>query len=413
MGNTNASQAFACSGAFLNCSNYAANTELIRQETEEEEEGNERAAPALHDVATPPTLTMIAAPTTITQKVNTATTERSFGKKAGLWVDTSSNDKPQRPPVTKKAGLWVDEDRSQSEPLPPESEYDNRAATRDLIQQHRKNVDLLKRSLSKHALYNAIKHDDLWLLRYLLSHKTVANALPAAENFLVYRHKMRLDEKDIRHEPPSAACAVSAAYFNCISDHSMVFCQPDPNRGIVLYMKLTGVDQTKLAAISDQEWPFWYILEWMFQSLDCVTRRTGRLTKGIRFIDLDNFSLSQNNRETMNRNAQNARDCQDHYPQMLASVFMLNVPSFFQMCFRMMKPLLPKRFVEKFDILPKLHTKRLLPHMRLEDIPKKYGGSNETWPPTSNSNRNKEGKDNDRWQATIALVKDSSHLVEV
>jgi hypothetical protein len=48
----------------------------------------------------------------------------------------------------------------------------------------------------------------------------------------------------------------------------MVFGQPDPDRGVVVYVHLAGIDQTKLATIPDSEWPFWYFLEWMFQSLD-------------------------------------------------------------------------------------------------------------------------------------------------
>jgi hypothetical protein len=71
----------------------------------------------------------------------------------------------------------------------------------------------------------------------------------------------------------------------------MVFCHLDPDHGIVMYLTLAGLDQSAMAKISDDDWPFWYFLEWMFQSLDHVTRRTGRLMKGIRFLDLKGSSL--------------------------------------------------------------------------------------------------------------------------
>ena len=306
-----------------------------------------------------------------------------------------------------KAGVWVDEDRSRSEPLPLSSPHDNRPATRDLIQKHHADIAKFKKALSRHPLYDPIKHDALWLLRFLLSHHTVKEALPAATAFLKYRHALKLDDHDLRRLPPSAANSVTAPFFECCDPDAMVFSHPDPDRGVVLYIQLAAIHQTQLASIPDPKWPFWYFLEWMFQILDSVTRRTGRLTKGIRFIDLHEYHMGLNHRDTVNRNAKNARDCQDYYPQMLASVFVMNAPSFFSLCFRIVKPLLPKRFVEKFDILPKNHTEKLLPFMSLEDVPTKYGGNNEHWALISRRVRSKD------WQATIELVKASSRLVEV
>jgi hypothetical protein len=323
-----------------------------------------------------------------------------------LGIQTVTNERKKSRP---KAGVWVDDDRSQSEPLPPSSPHDKRPATRDLIQKHHANITKLRKSLSKDPLYDPIKHDSLWLLRFLLSHHTVAEALPAAQNFLQYRHEKKLDDSDLRLHVPSVVNPLTADFFKCFdAPDAMVYSQPDPDRGVVLYVHLADINQTKLASISDDNWPFWYFLEWMFQMLDSVTRRTGRLTKGIRFVDLERYSMAQNHRETVNRNAQNARDCQDHYPQMLASVFVVNAPSVFTVCFRIIKPLLPKRFVEKFDILPKHHTEKLLPYMSLEDIPTRYGGKNESWPPLRM--RRVASKD---WQATIELLKGSSRLVEV
>jgi hypothetical protein len=125
-------------------------------------------------------------------------------------------------------------------------------------------------------------------------------------------------------------------------------------------------------------------MEWMFQVLDSTTRRTGRLTKGIRFVDLGGFSLRQNNRECINRNAKNARECQDHYPQMLASIYVINVIPIFQGAYRLLKPLLPKRFVEKLNIINPVKSKKekmlLLKHISVEDLPVRFGGDFEEWP---------------------------------
>ena len=160
----------------------------------------------------------------------------------------------------------------------------------------------------------------------------------------------------------------------------MTSSQPDSDRGVALFVHLGGLYQSKIATISDDEDPFWYFMEWMFQVLDSVTRRTERLTKGIRFIDLEGYSMSQNNRECNNRFSNNATDCQDHYPQMLASVYVLNAPSWGNMIFRVVKPLLPKRFVAKFDIINPARsendTKGLFKHMSADYLPMElYGNS--------------------------------------
>jgi CRAL/TRIO domain len=326
-------------------------------------------------------------------------------QRTSLTTTNTNEPKMNMKSSHKLAGLWVDVDRTHDEPLPYVSPHDKRPSTRDLIEKHRPMIDTFQELISKDPLYDPVKHDDLWLLRYILSHKTVESALPAAKHFLKYRHELKLDEKDIRREPPSVSNPTTSKYFQCLRSDAMIFSQPDMNRGVVLFIEVAGIDQGKLAKLLDTDWPFWYFLEWMFQCLDSVTRRTGRLTKGIRIMDFQNFSVSQNNSHTINRNAQNARDCQDHYPQMLASVFVVNSPSVLSLCFRMIKPLLPRRFVQKFDILPAAQIGKLLPHMSEEHVPKKYGGKNKRWPP--------KVKEKIEWQTTIELVKGSSRLVEV
>ena len=288
-----------------------------------------------------------------------------------------------------KAGPWVDEDRSTLEPLPPTTEFDKRPATRDLIALHKEKINKVRQILAAESpeLYDPIKHDDLWIMRYILSHKTVPKASAAAKKFLLYLIERGLDDKDIRNDPPGLLCSVEGVrkYYSVNHPDAMIFCQPDQNRGVVLYLTLCGLDQNAMAHISEQDWPFWYFLEWMFQSLDATTRRTGRLTKGIRFVDLKGFSLTQNNRECINRNAKNARECQDHYPQMLASIYVLNVVPVLQACYRLLRPMLPKRFCEKLNIIAphKKESERmlLLEHLSHEALPTKFGGSCETWPP--------------------------------
>ena len=58
-----------------------------------------------------------------------------------------------------------------ADPIPLVNEYDDRVAVKSLIDTNRKIIDETKRELEADPLYNADKHDDLWILRFLLSHK--------------------------------------------------------------------------------------------------------------------------------------------------------------------------------------------------------------------------------------------------
>eukprot|EP00545_Synedropsis_sp_CCMP1620_P014207 CAMPEP_0119013202 /NCGR_PEP_ID=MMETSP1176-20130426/8128_1 /TAXON_ID=265551 /ORGANISM="Synedropsis recta cf, Strain CCMP1620" /LENGTH=314 /DNA_ID=CAMNT_0006966265 /DNA_START=39 /DNA_END=983 /DNA_ORIENTATION=+ len=283
-------------------------------------------------------------------------------------------------------GPWVDENRYMEEPFPLVNDLDDRPAVRDLIEQHKEKIQKVRTNLEQDPLYDPIKHDALWIMRYILSHKKVDKATTAAKKFILYRKQKQLDEADIRNDPPGLNCKVEGVrkWWACNDNDALIFCHPDQDRGVVMFLKLKGIDQNKVAQIQDDEWPFWYFMEWMFQVLDATTRRTGRLTKGIRFVDLGAFSLRQNNRECINRNAKNARECQDHYPQMLASVYVIHVIAIFQGAYRLIKPLLPKRFVEKLNIINPVKNKKekalLLKHISEENLPIRFGGLFEEWP---------------------------------
>jgi CRAL/TRIO domain len=253
-----------------------------------------------------------------------------------------------------KAGPWVEEDRSQGEPLPLVSKEDCRPAVKDLIRTHQKMIGDITKKLQDDPLYDPIKHDDLWILRYVLSHKKVDKSVAAAKKFLLYRKEKDLDAKDIRALAPGINCHIKGVrdFYDSLESPSVVaFSQPHPDRGVFLTFLLGQCDQSKLAKISDEDWPFWYFLEWMFQTLDSVTRRTGRLTQGLRIIDMKGYSIRQNNKECIDRAAFNARVSQDYYPQMLASVYVLNAPTWARVAFQIVKPLLPTRFVAKFAVV--------------------------------------------------------------
>jgi hypothetical protein len=394
MGNTLATAAGCSAGGLLDC-NMAGAVAIAQQEAECEDEylynddegqgyGQRRKQQHQRD----PSVPHLIASSEESNSVVTAGANSSSNKLNQHQLNTSTHNLTRHDTSITNAGPWVThEDRSQMDPLPPASEFDTRPSTRDLIHHHRHNIAQVKRNLEQRCqLYHPKRHDELWILRYLLSQKTVKKAADCAKLFIEYRAERSLDTVDLRAHPPSSNCVQHAGvrtYFDCLEEDAMTFSLPDPDRGIVILAKLAGFHQSKLIKAipnDNEDWPFWYFMEWSFQVLDSITRKTGRLTKGIRLVDLQGYSLHQNDRHHVQRSTDNAKQVQDQYPQMLASVFLVNAPSWMNMAFRIFRPLLPKRFVEKFDILPKNSTKRLLAHLRLEHVPVRFGGTYELWP---------------------------------
>jgi hypothetical protein len=70
----------------------------------------------------------------------------------------------------------------------------------------------------------------------------------------------------------------------------------------------------------------------------------------------------------------------------LASIYVINVVPVLQACYRLLRPLLPKRFTEKLNAIAphKKESERLLllAHLNNQDLPAKFGGSHEAWPPS-------------------------------
>ena len=83
-----------------------------------------------------------------------------------------------------------------ADPAPPLNEYDDRPSAKALIAENRGVIEQVKKELQGDSLYDAAKHDELWILRFLLSHKlNTKHAVEAAKTTLAFRKEHRLDEK--------------------------------------------------------------------------------------------------------------------------------------------------------------------------------------------------------------------------
>jgi hypothetical protein len=238
--------------------------------------------------------------------------------------------------------------------------FDSRPLVADLISEHRLAIDEMKESLAEidgsdcHLLYDPNKHDDLWILRFLLSHKNNRIAsLEAAKKTLLFRKKHSLDDEDIRCHPFQNATQPATRKMKQFMDHDAVSQGVyDPsNGGTVKYCRLDGFHHKNFQKEMTQDDVLLSILyqsEWSFQWNDYITRKTGRLTKETRIIDADGFRVTHlMNRKAVRLNA-NATKCMDTcYPQLVHNTFVFGAPLLLRKAWALTKPIFPPGLVNK------------------------------------------------------------------
>ncbi|CAB9498712.1 expressed unknown protein [Seminavis robusta] len=290
-----------------------------------------------------------------------------------------------------------------ADPVEPVCTEDDRPAVKALILKHSEKIDKIKTALEDDPLYNPKKHDDLWILRFWLSHKKSKAAIEAAKHTLEFRKKYHLDELDIRKMPPQEVKDGKLAEYNAAwkRKDGIVCYHPDPKRGVIVFIAVEARDQNVLVEkLSEDYWlpALLYLDEYSFQCLDYVTRTTGRLTKLIRFADCRGLSLGGLNMECTRRDARFMALMEDCYPQMTECIFVCNAPTLIGVIWKTFSPFFPKRVRSKFDIVyPKDNAKdhkKLLRYISEENIPDIHEGKNPASPEkcTSDETSNKRAE---------------------
>lgn len=75
-------------------------------------------------------------------------------------------------------------------------------------------------------------------------------------------------------------------------------------------------------------------------------------------------------------------EMEDCYPQLLETLFATYAPTFMHVVWSLIRPIMPKRVVDKVDIIEphknERERARLLHYISLDDLPTDYGGNNTT-----------------------------------
>jgi hypothetical protein len=132
-------------------------------------------------------------------------------------------------------------------PIPPVHDWDDRPLLIDLFAQYRAIIDRVATELqATEPLYDAQKHDDLWIVSFLLSHKlNVSRAIKVAKNTLLFRQTYQLDKTDIRFDPPGPDVPNTALqrYIKYCAPDMFQVVVPDARLGVVGFLDLGGFDQ--------------------------------------------------------------------------------------------------------------------------------------------------------------------------
>ena len=160
-----------------------------------------------------------------------------------------------------------------------------------LLCKHASKLSELRQQVNECEHFNAKLHDDIWLLRFLLSHLPKSRRRCGCSYCAKETTGLAARKRD---DNPSLPCggpksltvpAIAKIYAALRDPAALSYYVPDPNRGTVLVAVPALIDfHAAAATMTDDESALAHRLstEWLFRQCDAVTRRTGYLTKTIR-----------------------------------------------------------------------------------------------------------------------------------
>lgn len=270
----------------------------------------------------------------------------------------------------------------------------------NLLQQYAAEIQEVKILLQENELYqaNLTFYDDIWILRFLLSHnRNTISSANAALKTIQFREENKLNEiGDIRSKIPTLDHDLAKDMFPSVlklNKHmkpwGYIHFLPDENRSLISYFALNNIN---MKALSDDlgydgiKEVYIILNESSYQILDSISRSTGKLTKLLKVVDFENVRLRDFSMSYLKNDAKVTKALEDYYPQMLGMLVVVNSPSWFRKVWNILKPFFPKRFVEKVKVLQSLENmnekdlKALFSYVSYENYPKRLGGLNESWP---------------------------------
>ena len=253
----------------------------------------------------------------------------------------------------------------------------------DLLRKHASDLQRLRRSVETFALYSAKQHDDIFLLRFLLSYPDPKAAAKAVRAALTTRQKYRLDDvAEMVTTTPSRdwRCRTLRPHVHLLP---VVVLQPDVWGPAVMYVDAGKMDS--FAIMRDVPRELYNtaqrdMMELIFRRMDAATRATGILQKYCRIINLEGVSLKNLCLSFVLRDAEDNNEMQSLYPQLLGAVLFVNTPKPINFLYRrVLCPVLPNKITEKTRVfscrMAESEREALAAWIPLEHLPLEVSGT--------------------------------------
>jgi hypothetical protein len=236
-----------------------------------------------------------------------------------------------------------------------------RADVDELLKQHAVPIAELQKKLAAVLSVDKDQYDEIFLLRYVLSHRAGGKAdLEKAEDCIRQtiewrkKEKAKIDESAKTGFGPNHDIAIR---FNTVGHAGNL-----PGGGEPVYVVRTGYCDLPglMNTLTHEQVVDWlhYTKEKVWRDCDTRTRKTRRLTKEISVIDMENFSLFGGDKRFYKCLGDASKLSAVYYPQLLGKTVMINTPSFFRMLYNTFSIFMPKSALEKQTLCPAKNTSK-------------------------------------------------------
>ena len=244
-----------------------------------------------------------------------------------------------------------------------------------LLEEHNIEVNTLRDRLKD--VLEPEKHDELWLLRYILSNKTAAEAETPARFAIEWTTKYKNEiEAVINGAKPPKSEIISQ--FQVAGEHKSTV------NGDPIFIVRVGLSNPRglMDAVSYEEIVLHMILFRMRMMHHChvESKKRGRLVKTISVLDFQNTRFTLDSRFAK-LTGETSKLTEQLFPQLLGKSIFINVPTYILWTINLIKPLMSKRAVEKMTFCPALQSGKDLSacpfvskFIKAEDVPTFLGG---------------------------------------
>jgi len=205
-------------------------------------------------------------------------------------------------------------------------------------------ISAIRASLADEPL--AVRYDDLFLVRFILSNGKGAEAAVRATVHWREDNAERLKRSGSGEKHPMEA-EMGRLNIADVLDTRTLLDEP-------VFVVRSGLCQNRLLMDTYTEDQIIDYLSWskeyIFQLCDEATRRTGRLVKQVNVIDMHGLRLADQDKRFYRALGRSSKDTELYYPQLLAVTAGVNAPTFLNLIWVFVKRLMPKKTIEKTRI---------------------------------------------------------------